>query len=448
GAKRAPEFEGPEFEGPEFEGPEFEGPEFEGPEFEGPEFEGPEFKGPEFKGMDVIIRPAERLHGTVEVPGDKSVSHRALILAAMAAGTSTIRGIATGADVASTRDCLARLGLAVPDGLLPPVLEVEGLGWEVAPETELDAGNSGTTMRLLTGALAGRTGHYRLSGDRSLSTRPMERVAVPLRAMGASVELRDGGRPPIELRGGDLSGIDHRLPVASAQVKGAVLLAGLQASGETRATEPGDSRDHTERLLNWLGVPVSIGERSVSIRGGGHLPLPSFDLPVPADFSSAAFWATAAVLVPGSEVRVPGVGTNASRTGLLDVLAAMGAPVSVSPERDDPEPAGSIAVRSGSSVTLQAVEVAGGLIARTIDELPLVAVAATQAEGVTVIKDAAELRVKESDRLAVLARGLRELGADIEETPDGLAVTGPTKLHGGRVDAHGDHRMAMAFAVA
>lgn len=398
--------------------------------------------------MDVIIRPAERLHGTVEVPGDKSVSHRALILAAMASGRSTIRHIATGDDVASTRNCLAQLGLAAPDGPLPPLLQIEGLGWEIAAEAELDAGNSGTTMRLLAGALAGRPGRYRLFGDRSLSARPMERVAVPLRAMGAEVELGEGGRPPMDVSGGELAGIDYTLPVASAQVKGAVLLAGLQAAGDTRTTEPGDSRDHTERLLSWLGIPVKVGDRSVSIPGGSHLPLPSFDLQVPADFSSAAFWVTAAALVPGSEVRVPGVGINPSRTGLLDVLEAMGAPVSVAAEGEVPEPVGSITVRSPRAVTLRAVEVSGNLIARTIDELPLVAVAATQAEGVTVIKDAAELRVKESDRLAVLTAGLRELGADIEEAPDGLAITGPTRLHGGRVDAHGDHRMAMAFAVA
>lgn len=398
--------------------------------------------------MDVIIRPAEHLRGTVEVPGDKSVSHRALILAAMASGKSTIRGLATGADVASTRDCLARLGLAVPDGMLPPSLEVEGLGWQVASEAELDAGNSGTTMRLLAGALAGRPGRYRLSGDASLTARPMERVAVPLRAMGAEVSLGERGRPPMLVRGGGLRGVEYALPVASAQVKGALLLAGLQASGETRASEPGDSRDHTERLLAWLGVPVRIGDRSVSVVGGSHLPLPPFALDVPADFSSAAFWLTAGTLVPGSEVRVSGVGINPSRTGLLDVLASMGAPVSVSAETRVPEPAGSIVVRSGSRVELAAVEVGAELVARTIDELPLIAVAATQAEGETVIRDAAELRVKESDRLAVLATGLRALGATIEEAPDGLVITGPTRLSGGRVDAHGDHRMAMAFAVA
>jgi len=340
------------------------------------------------------------------------------------------------------------LGLPVADGLLPPVLEVDGLGWEVASEADLDAGNSGTTMRLLAGALAGRSGKYRLSGDASLSARPMERVAVPLRAMGAGVDLGEGGRPPIVVSGGGLSGIDYTLPVASAQVKGAVLLAGLQASGETRASEPGDSRDHTERLLSWLGVPVRIGERTVSITGGNHLPLPAFALDVPADFSSAAFWVTAAILVPGSEVRLPGVGINRSRTGLLDVLSAMGAAVGVAVEGEVPEPVGSITVRSGREVALQATDVGGELIARTIDELPLVAVAATQAQGLTVVREAAELRVKESDRLAVLAAGLRALGAAIEEAPDGLAITGPTKLHGGRVDAHGDHRMAMAFAVA
>ena len=397
--------------------------------------------------MEVTIVRAERLRGTLVVPGDKSVSHRGLILAAMARGRCVIRGAAPGADVASTKDSLARLGLDVAPGPVPAQMEVDGLGWDVVPEASLDAGNSGTTMRLLAGALAGRPGTYLLSGDASLSSRPMERVAVPLRLMGARVELGIGGRPPMRVHGGRLQGITYPMPVASAQVKGAVLLAGLQAAGPTRVTEPAPSRDHTERLLAWLGLPVSIEPGSVALPAGPHLPLPRFDLHVPGDFSSAAFWLTAAAIVPGSEVVLPGVGINQSRTGLLDVLGAMGAPVEVAPGGDAPEPVGSLRARTASG-WLRATEVGGGLVARTIDELPLVAVAATQADGVTVIRDAAELRVKESDRLAVLTAGLRALGAEIEEAPDGIAVRGPARLHGGRVDAGGDHRMAMAFAVA
>src|SRR5438270_5457549 len=274
--------------------------------------------------MDVTVAPVQRLRGAIAVPGDKSVSHRALILAAMAGGRCVIRGAAPGADVASTLDSLRRLGREAPRGAVPPVLEVEGLGWEVAQEASLEARNSGTTMRLLAGALAGRTGTFRLSGDASRSARPMERVARPLRQMGASVELTDGGRPPILLRGGRLQGIAYEMPIASAQVKGAVLLAGLQAEGPTRVVEPGHSRDHTELMLEWLGLPVAIGPDSVELAAGRHLPLPGFELDVPGDFSSAAFWVVAASLVPGSDVCLEGVGVNPSRTGLLEVLTAMG----------------------------------------------------------------------------------------------------------------------------
>jgi 3-phosphoshikimate 1-carboxyvinyltransferase len=395
--------------------------------------------------MDVTLSRVDRLEGNLAVPGDKSVSHRALIFAAMAAGRSVIRGAAHGADVASTAASLARLGLEVPDGPVPRLLSVEGLGWQVAPQADLDAGNSGTTMRLLTGALAGRPGRFVLSGDASLSSRPMERVASPLRRMGASVSLAEGGRPPIKVEGRPLRGIAYDIPIASAQVKGAVLLAGLQAEGPTSVAEPGASRDHTERMLAWLGLPVSIAPGTVTLAAGRHLPLPAFELNVPGDFSSAAFWVVAATLVPGSQVCIEGVGVNPSRTGLLEILASMGAEVDVIPQAAEPELVGSLRARSGG---LQGVRVSGGVVARTIDELPLVAVAATQAEGVTTIRDAAELRVKESDRLAVLASGLRELGADVEEAPDGLSVRGPTPLHGGRVESAGDHRMAMAFAVA
>ena len=395
--------------------------------------------------MDVTISRVDRLQGNLAVPGDKSVSHRALIFAAMADGHSIIRGAAYGADVASTAASLARLGLDVPAGPVPRLLSVEGLGWQVAPEADLDAGNSGTTMRLLTGALAGRPGRFVLSGDASLLSRPMERVASPLRRMGASVSLAKGGRPPIQVEGRPLHGIAYDIPIASAQVKGAVLLAGLQAEGATSVAEPGASRDHTERMLAWLGLPVSIAPGTVTLRAGKHLPLPAFELDVPGDFSSAAFWVVAATLVPGSQVCIEGVGVNPSRTGLLEILASMGAEVEVIPEAAEPELIGSLRARSAG---LRGVRVSGGVVARTIDELPLVAVAATQAEGVTTIRDAAELRVKESDRLAVLASGLRELGADLEEAPDGLSVRGPTPLHGGRVESAGDHRMAMAFAVA
>src|SRR5437879_5210174 len=395
--------------------------------------------------MDVTFSPVDRLQGDLAVPGDKSVAHPAQTLAAIAAIRLLVRGARPGADVAPTARSLPRLGVDLPTGPLPRLLSVEGPGWRVAQEADLDAGNSGTTMRLLTGALAGRPGHFVLSGDASLSTRPMERVASPLRRMGASVSLAGAGRPPIHVEGRPLRGIAYDMPIASAQVKGAVLLAGLQAEGPTRVAEPGASRDHTERLLAWLGLPVSIAPGAVTLAAGEHLPLPAFELDVPGDFSSAAFWVVAATLVPGSEICIEGVGVNPSRTGLLEILASMGAEVEVVPQAAEPELIGSLRARFAE---LRGVRVSGGVVARTIDELSLVAVAATQAEGVTTVRDAAELRVKESDRLAVLASGLRELGADVAEAAAGTSVRGPTPLHGGRVESAGDHRMAMAFAVA
>ncbi len=395
--------------------------------------------------MDITIHPVRRLRGTLRVPGDKSISHRGLLLGAMAKGRSRIEGLAPGQDVASTLASLRILGADVePAG--EGRLEVDGPGWEVSAAATLDAGNSATTMRLLAGALAGRSGAYVLAGDGSLSGRPMDRVATPLRRMGARVALIDDRYPPIRLQGGPLVGISYRLPMASAQVKGAILLAGLQAAGATRIAEPAPSRDHTERLLAWLGVPVSSTPAGVELsEAGDRLPLPAFDLTVPGDLSSAAFFIVAACLVPGSDLRLVEVSLNPSRTGLVDVLASMGAAIEVEPQEADPEPRGAIRARSAQ---LSATEIDGELIPRTIDELPLAALAATQAEGVTIIRDAAELRVKESDRLAVLARGLRSLGADVAESPDGLCVSGPTPLTGGVVDPHGDHRLALAFAVA
>lgn len=399
--------------------------------------------------MDAVVEPVAALRGSVTVPGDKSISHRGLILAAMARGRSVLHGLAPGADVASTLACLRALGLDQPVGRWPGEIGIDGLAWQLPDTAALDAGNSGTTMRLLAGAIAGQPASCVLAGDPSLSRRPMGRVAIPLRQMGATVLLGEGDRPPVRVQGGHLHGIEYRMPDASAQVKSAILLAGLQASGGTTVVEPAPSRDHTERLLQWLGVPVSRQGSSVVLAPGPHLPLPAFVLDVPGDFSSAAFWVVAALLVPGSEVTLTGVGLNPTRTGLLEILALMGAPMgaSVGAEStgDAPEAVGTLHIRA---CALHAAQVAGPVVANAIDELPLVAVAATQAEGVTTICDAAELRVKESDRVAVLSAGLRVLGADIAETADGMVIRGPTRLHGGAVDAGGDHRMAMAFAVA
>lgn len=378
------------------------------------------------------------------MPADKSVAHRAMILAAMVSGTSRIQGEFYGEDVASTVSCIRALGCRVEaDG---KALVVHGTGWCLPENAKLYAGNSGTTMRLLSGALAGRRGIFTLSGDASLSRRPMLRVAAPLRRMGAGVRLADGDRPPVTIVGNDLSGITYTPEVASAQVKGAVLLAGLQAEGTTTVVEVLPTRDHTERLLSWLGGRIERSGRSVSVAGGDQIfRREGFDLTLPGDLSSAAFLLVAACLSPGSNLSVEGVGLNPGRTGVLEVLQAMGADIAVDRTASDPEPVGVVTARASA---LRALEIGGALIPRAVDELPVLALAATQAYGTTVIRDAADLRVKESDRIAVLARGLRKLGARVQDLEDGLKIEGPTPLQGGTVDSGGDHRMALTFAVA
>jgi len=440
--------------------------------------------------------PTGPLAGEVRVPGDKSISHRALILAALADGPSRIAGLATGADVGSTITCLDRLGVRVGQGVVHPPR-----GGLRPPDGPLQAGNSGTTMRLLAGVLAGQPFRSVLDGDASLRRRPMARVARPLRRMGADVLARpaDGGdeeTAPLEIRGplppGPLTARVHRLPVASAQVKTCLLLAGLHAAGRTTVIEPFPSRDHTERLLRVFGVMVTDGGRllggggypgavagpvgravspgghTVSVESDGWPLLHPVELAVPGDFSSAAFWIVAGLLVPGSALRLAGVGVNPTRTGLLAVLARMGAAGAVALEglreavdaaggAESGEPVADIVVRGlepararrGSVPgVLRATLVTAAEVPSLIDEVPILAVAATQAEGVTVIEGAGELRAKETDRLEALAGELGRMGAHIEAGPDRLVITGPTRLHPARVSARGDHRMAMALAVA
>lgn len=379
------------------------------------------------------------------MPGDKSISHRALIAAAFTNGPCRIRGAATGEDVASTRRCLGALGFESSNHADNEIV-VTGNGWNLSAEADLDAGNSGTTMRLLAGAVAGSMGRYRIGGDQSLVRRPMARIAAPLRLMGATLNLSKGDVAPIEIQGGQLRGIEYHLPVPSAQVKGAILLAGIQAEGITTIVESQPCRDHTERMLAWLGADIAVGDGQTVLSGPGALPKnDGFEIAVPGDFSSAAYFLTAACLAKKSRVEVTGVGLNPGRTGLLDILRAMGANVVEVIDETDPEPRG----RSyADSAELRSTEIGGDLIPRSIDELPLAALAATQATGTTVIRDAAELRLKESDRIGVLAKGLRTLGASVEDVPDGLIIEGPTPLTGGSVDSHGDHRIALTFAVA
>lgn len=393
--------------------------------------------------MNKTIGPRGPIRGRTTVPGDKSISHRALLLAAMRTGVSRIARIAEGQDVASTAACIATLGArpTFEEG----AVRVAGNGWKPSPGQTLDCGNSGSTMRMLTGALAGRPGEWTLRGDASVSARPMERVASPLRRMGANIEVSPEGTAPIRVTGAPLTGIEYRMEVASAQVKSAVILAGLMAEGETVVHEAVPTRDHTERMLAWLGASIGSGPGCIVKPDASFFESDGFELVVPGDISSAAFMLAAATLVEGSDLLIEGVGSNPTRTGVLEVMHQMGASIQLEVDREDPEPVGS--VRAFGS-QLRATTVSGAMIPACIDELPLIALLATQAEGRTVIADASELRVKESDRISATVESLRLLGADIEETPDGMVIDGPTPLRGAMVDPRGDHRIALMLAVA
>ena len=395
-------------------------------------------------GMKKTVRQATRLQGTVQLPADKSISHRAAMLSALGDGPSRIAGFPESADPQSTLACLRQLGITIEKEASGP-LRIEGRGLEglQAPDEPLDCGNSGTTMRLLAGLLAGQPFDSVLTGDDSLRGRPMERIAAPLRQMGAQIELTDGGAP-IHISGGQtLQGMEYELPVASAQVKSCVLLAGLFAEGETTVIEPVPSRDHTERMLG-LDVMERDGTRYLTVRRGRAVPARTWS--VPKDFSAAAFFLVAGSIVPDGEIQLRGVGLNPSRSAFLDVLRAMGADLTVENERTKGgEPRGDLTVRPAS---LHGVRVDGRQIPNLIDEIPVLAVAGACAQGRTEVRDAAELRVKETDRIAAMTEGLRALGAEVEAFDDGLAVTGGASLQGATVTAHDDHRVAMALAVA
>jgi len=391
--------------------------------------------------MDVIVAPTARLSGSVRVPGDKSISHRAAILGALASGVTTIRNFLRAEDCLRTVECLRDLGVTIDeDG---DRLVVHGTSGHLRePDRALDAGNSGTTMRLLAGVAAGQPIAVVIDGDDSLRRRPMDRVADPLRRMGAHVGVREGRYPPLRIMGARLRGITYELPVPSAQVKSAVLLAGLLAESETVVVEPVPTRDHTERMLAEFGVAVRRDGRRIILAPG----LPAGrEVAVPGDISSAAFFLAAAAARLGSKVTVEDVGVNPTRTGVLDVLEQMGAAIERDPAHEEGgEPSAWVTVRGGR---LRGVSIRGPLIPRVIDELPVLCVVAAAAEGKTVIRDAAELRAKESDRIAVIAAGLRSLGVTVKERPDGIEIRGGG-LRGGVVDAAGDHRIAMAFVVA
>lgn len=394
--------------------------------------------------MTRTISQATALAGRIRLPADKSIAHRAALFAALADGPSEIVGFSDAADPQSTLACLRALGVEVEERDESLYVAGRGLRGFTAPSGPLDCGNSGTTMRLLTGLLAGQSFESVLTGDESLRARPMDRVAEPLAQMGAGITLTDG-HAPVRITGRPLRGIEYELPVASAQVKSAVLLAGLLASGETTVVEPVPTRDHTERMLG-LDVFEMAGRRYVTVEGGR--PVEPGLWVVPRDFSAAAFFLVAGAVVPHSALEMLGVGLNPSRAALLDVLRAMGAPVEVRNERrHGREPIADLVVLNEGR-RLQGVSVGGALVPNLIDEIPVLAVAAACAEGRTEIRDAAELRVKETDRIAATAAFLRALGAEVEELPDGLVIEGGRPLRGAEVESRGDHRIAMAAAVA
>ncbi|WP_329853820.1 3-phosphoshikimate 1-carboxyvinyltransferase [Stenotrophomonas pavanii] len=393
-----------------------------------------------------IARKGQPLQGSLTIPGDKSVSHRSVMFAALADGTSQIEGFLEGEDTRATARIFSQLGVRI-ETPSPSQRIVHGVGIDglKAPDAPLDCGNAGTGMRLLAGLLAGQAFDCTLIGDESLSGRPMRRVTGPLSQMGARIDTQDDGTPPLHVHGGQtLHGIDFASPVASAQIKSAVLLAGLYAQGETRVVEPHPTRDYTERMLSAFGVDIEFSPGKARLRGGQRLR--ATDIVVPADFSSAAFYLVAASIIPGSELRLKQVGLNPRRTGLLHALRLMGADITEeNPAEQGGEPVADLVVRYAP---LKGARIPEALVPDMIDEFPALFVAAAAAEGQTVVSGAAELRVKESDRLAAMATGLRALGMQVDETEDGATLHGGVRLGSGTIESHGDHRIAMAFAIA
>ena len=392
---------------------------------------------------DWKIRRAPTIHAEIKVPGDKSISHRSIMLAALANGSAQITGFLPSEDCLSTMKAFQQLGVHI-ERVDETTLIVHGTrGKFTAPSGDIDCGNSGTTMRLLSGILAAQPFRSRLVGDASLSKRPMKRVMQPLAQMGARITAEGGdGRAPLVIEGGELQGIAYNSPVASAQVKSAVLLAGLFAKGTTSVTEPEQSRDHSERMLAWHVAHPRRNGLTVSVLGGQSMESRDFD--VPGDISSAAFWLVAAAAQPGARLMVRNVGLNPTRTGILAVLIRMGAHVNEMVEVSEGEPRGSVEVRG---TRLKATTIGGKEIPNVIDELPILAVAAALAEGRTVIRDAKELRVKETDRIAAVAMSLRAFGVQVDEREDGMEIIGGCPLRGAEVESFGDHRIAMSAAI-
>lgn len=390
------------------------------------------------------IPKLNKLHGQLTIPGDKSISHRAVMFGALAQGTTRITHFLEGADCLSTISCFQAMGIHIQKNKDEVLVEGKGLHGLQAPLDILDVGNSGTTTRLISGILAGQDFTSRLTGDASICQRPMGRIITPLSLMGAQITSQNqNGCAPLTIQGGHLHGIHYQSPVASAQVKSCVLLAGMYADAPTSVTEPVLSRNHTELMLNYFGAQVTSKGTTASI-----LPQPDLkarDITVPGDISSAAYFIAAGLLVPGSEILLCNVGINPTRDGLLRVCQAMGGDITLLNVRNDGEPTADFLIRSSS---LHGTEIKGEIIPTLIDEIPMIAVMAAFAEGTTVIRDAAELKVKESDRIQVMTDNLTRMGADVEALPDGMIIHGGKPLHGATIDSHKDHRIAMSFAVA
>jgi len=391
-----------------------------------------------------VCSPGGAVDGDIRVPGDKSISHRSVILASIAEGRSRVSGFLQGEDSLNTMRAFQQMGVTIDRDADRLQIEGRGLYGLEAPGRDLEMGNSGTAMRLLLGLLAGQRFDSCLVGDASLSARPMLRVIEPLQAMGASIDAAAGGRAPLHIHGGrPLTAIDYRMPVASAQVKSCLLLAGLYASGETLVHEPAPTRDHSERMLRGFGCRVDSADGRIRIAGGQRLS--ACDIDVPADISSAAFFMVAASIVAGGRIRLRHVGINPTRTGVIEILRLMGADIEIDGQREvGGEPVADITLRGAR---LRGIDIPEHLVPLAIDEFPVLFVAAACAEGETRLSGAEELRVKESDRIQVMADGLRTLGIDCEVQPDGMLIRGG-RLGGGEVDSHGDHRIAMAFSVA
>lgn len=386
-----------------------------------------------------------RLQGSIVVPGDKSISHRSIMFGAIAKGKTTVSGFLLGEDCLSTIDCFRKLGVDIEVNGTDVTIQSDGMDNWKEPKEVLYTGNSGTTTRLMLGILSGTHLHTVMTGDASIGKRPMRRVTDPLRLMGAKIAGRENGQyTPLAIQGTKLKAIDYTMPVASAQVKSAILLAGLRAEGTTIVREKEISRDHTERMLKQFGANIEVQEGIISFQGGQQLQATHVN--VPGDISSAAFFLVAGAITPNSEITMENVGVNPTRAGILEVLEKMGADITVTIEDEHAaEPTATISIRSSS---LQATTIEGEIIPRLIDEIPIIALLATQAQGTTVIRNAEELKVKETDRITAVVTELKKLGANIEATDDGMVIHGPTALGGGQLQSYGDHRIGMMSVVA